>query len=69
LRLVAPQAGVQFFEAFAFAEAHNVTLVGGSDATVGLTGGFTMGGGHGVLSPVLGLGVDRVVRLLPLPMT
>lgn len=59
---MALQAGVQFFEAFAFAEAHNLTLVGGSDATVGLTGGFTMGGGHGVLSPVLGLGVDRVVR-------
>ncbi|KAJ7358296.1 FAD-binding domain-containing protein [Mycena albidolilacea] len=55
-------AGVQFFEAFAFAEAHNLTLVGGSDATVGLTGGFTMGGGHGVLSPVLGLGVDRVLE-------
>ncbi|KAJ6493167.1 FAD-binding domain-containing protein [Mycena sanguinolenta] len=55
-------AGVQFFEAFQFAEDNNITLVGGSDATVGLTGGFTMGGGHGVLSPVLGLGVDRVLQ-------
>ncbi|KAF8142702.1 hypothetical protein K438DRAFT_1691886 [Mycena galopus ATCC 62051] len=55
-------AGVQFFEAFQFAEENNITLVGGSDATVGLTGGFTMGGGHGVLSPVLGLGVDRVLQ-------
>ncbi|KAF7362699.1 hypothetical protein MVEN_00619200 [Mycena venus] len=40
----------------------NITLVGGSDATVGLAGGFTMGGGHGVLSPVLGLGADRVFQ-------
>ncbi|KAF7362609.1 FAD-binding domain-containing protein [Mycena venus] len=55
-------AGVQFFEAFQFAEEHNITLVGGSDATVGLAGGFTMGGGHGVLSPVLGLGADRVLQ-------
>ncbi|KAK7057881.1 FAD-binding domain-containing protein [Favolaschia claudopus] len=59
---VTAAAGVQFFEAFQFAEEHNITLVGGSDATVGLTGGFTMGGGHGVLSPVLGLGVDRVLQ-------
>ncbi|KAJ7612040.1 FAD-binding domain-containing protein [Mycena polygramma] len=55
-------AGVQFFEAYQFAEENNITLVGGSDATVGFTGGFTMGGGHGVLSPVLGLAVDRVLE-------
>ncbi|KAJ7689187.1 hypothetical protein B0H17DRAFT_1202544 [Mycena rosella] len=55
-------AGVQFFEAFEFAEANNITLVGGSDATVGFTGGFLQGGGHGVLSPVLGLGVDRALQ-------
>ncbi|KAJ7758659.1 FAD-binding domain-containing protein [Mycena metata] len=55
-------AGVQFLEAFQFAEENNITLVGGSDATVGFAGGFTMGGGHGVLSPVLGLAVDRVLQ-------
>lgn len=55
-------AGVQFFEAFEFAEAHNITLVGGSDETVGFVGGFLQGGGHGVLSPVLGLGVDRALE-------
>ncbi|KAJ7117994.1 hypothetical protein C8R43DRAFT_1036601 [Mycena crocata] len=55
-------AGVQFFEAFEFAEKNNITLVGGSDATVGFTGGFLQGGGHGVLSPVLGLGVDRALQ-------
>ncbi|KAJ6592849.1 hypothetical protein B0H19DRAFT_1088632 [Mycena capillaripes] len=55
-------AGVQFFEAFQFAEENNITLVGGSDATVGFVGGFAMGGGHGVLSPVLGLAVDRALQ-------
>ncbi|KAJ7189133.1 FAD-binding domain-containing protein, partial [Mycena filopes] len=55
-------AGVQFMEAFQFAEDNNITLVGGSDATVGFAGGFTMGGGHGVLSPVLGLAADRALQ-------
>ncbi|KAJ6597936.1 FAD-binding domain-containing protein [Mycena sp. CBHHK59/15] len=55
-------AGVQIFEAFEFAEKRNITLVGGSDATVGFTGGFVQGGGHGVLSPVLGLAADRALQ-------
>ncbi|KAJ7146875.1 hypothetical protein C8R44DRAFT_579114, partial [Mycena epipterygia] len=55
-------AGVQFYEAFEFAEANNITLVGGSDATVGFAGGFLQGGGHGVLSPALGLAVDRALE-------
>ncbi|KAJ7073052.1 hypothetical protein C8F01DRAFT_268552 [Mycena amicta] len=55
-------AGVQFHEAFDFAEANEITLVGGSDATVGFVGGFLQGGGHGVLSPTLGLGVDRALE-------
>ncbi|KAJ6550714.1 hypothetical protein B0H10DRAFT_2447074 [Mycena sp. CBHHK59/15] len=38
-------AGVQIFEVFEFAEKYNITLVGGSDATVGFTGGFVQGGG------------------------
>ncbi|KAJ7446298.1 hypothetical protein FB451DRAFT_1412323 [Mycena latifolia] len=33
-------AGVQFFEAFEFAEANNIMRVGGSDATISLVGGF-----------------------------
>ncbi|KXN87816.1 hypothetical protein AN958_08089 [Leucoagaricus sp. SymC.cos] len=53
---------VQWGEAYAFAEAHNITLVGGSDQTVGVSGGWLQGGGHGALSPSLGLGVDRVLE-------
>ncbi|KAL9711397.1 hypothetical protein Ac2012v2_005943 [Leucoagaricus gongylophorus] len=55
-------AGVQWGEAYAFADAHNITLVGGSDVSVGASGGWLQGGGHGALSPSMGLGVDRVLE-------
>lgn len=37
----------------------------GSDRSVGVAGGWLQGGGHGALSPSLGLGVDRVVSTIP----
>ncbi|KAJ7920463.1 hypothetical protein B0H13DRAFT_1605427 [Mycena leptocephala] len=55
-------AGVQWAEAFEFADAHNITVVGGSDRSVGAVGGWLQGGGHGVLSNTMGLGVDRVLQ-------
>ncbi|KAJ7615845.1 hypothetical protein FB45DRAFT_934776 [Roridomyces roridus] len=55
-------AGVQWAEAYKFADAHNVTVVGGSDRTVGAVGGWLQGGGHGVLSNTMGMGVDRVLE-------
>ncbi|KAF8918433.1 FAD-binding domain-containing protein [Mucidula mucida] len=65
-------AGVQWYEAYAFAEANNITLVGGTDRSVGASGGWLMassllssvtkGGGHSLLSNTMGLGVDRVVQ-------
>ncbi|KAJ7848173.1 hypothetical protein B0H14DRAFT_3108904 [Mycena olivaceomarginata] len=55
-------AGVQWAEAYEFADAHNVTLVGGSDRSVGVIGGWLQGGGHSVLSNTMGLGVDRVLQ-------
>jgi FAD/FMN-containing dehydrogenase len=53
-------AGQQWDGVYKFAEANNVTVVGGSSATVGAVGGWILGGGHGMLSPVFGLGVDNV---------
>ncbi|XP_006462933.1 hypothetical protein AGABI2DRAFT_207587 [Agaricus bisporus var. bisporus H97] len=50
-------AGVQWGEAYAFADSNNITV------TVGVTGGWLQGGGHGALSPSLGLGVDRVLEI------
>ena len=58
----ATQSGVMWQDAYEFADAHNVTIVGGYAQSVGASGGWLMGGGHSVLSTHFGLGVDRVVR-------
>ncbi|PPR04434.1 hypothetical protein CVT26_002263 [Gymnopilus dilepis] len=55
-------AGQQFRSVYDFAAANNVTVVGGSDPAVGLSGGWVMGGGHSAISPALGLGADRVLQ-------
>lgn len=55
-------AGSSSQEVYEFAEAQNVTFVGGYASTIGVSGGWVQGGGHSVLSPVLGLGIDRVVQ-------
>ncbi|KAG0157785.1 hypothetical protein PDIDSM_1839 [Penicillium digitatum] len=55
-------AGVNFDEAYEFAQRHNVTLIGGYSPTVGVSGGWIQNGGHSILSPVYGLGVDRVLE-------
>ncbi|KAE9409751.1 FAD-binding domain-containing protein [Gymnopus androsaceus JB14] len=55
-------AGVPWVDAYAFADSNNLTIVGGYAETVGASGGWIMGGGHSVLSPVLGLGIDRVLE-------
>lgn len=39
-------SGVQGFEAYLGADAHNRTVVGGECSTVGLAGGYIAGGGH-----------------------
>ncbi|TDL26957.1 FAD-binding domain-containing protein [Rickenella mellea] len=56
-------AGASWQDVYAFADAHNLTIVGGYHQTVGASGGWLMGGGHSILSPALGLGVDRVVEI------
>ncbi|KAI9046030.1 putative isoamyl alcohol oxidase [Aspergillus affinis] len=55
-------AGVNFDEAYKFANEHKVTILGGYSSTVGLSGGWVQNGGHSILSPVYGLGVDRVLQ-------
>ncbi|KAI9666386.1 MAG: hypothetical protein M1821_004322 [Bathelium mastoideum] len=59
---ITTSAGVNFDEVYAFADAHNSTFVGAYAPTVGSSGGWVMGGGHSVLSPVYGLGIDRVLE-------
>ncbi|KAG8768303.1 hypothetical protein FRC12_005661 [Ceratobasidium sp. 428] len=55
-------AGQDFASLYSFAEEHNITILGGTDKTVGAAGGWVQGGGHGILSNTLGLGVDRVLQ-------
>ncbi|KAJ7613029.1 hypothetical protein FB45DRAFT_1065154 [Roridomyces roridus] len=56
-------AGVTFEQLDKFADDNNATFVGAFAQTVGASGGWIMGGGHSVLSPTLGLGVDRVLEI------
>ncbi|KAL4062935.1 hypothetical protein J3A83DRAFT_4107888 [Scleroderma citrinum] len=49
-------------DVYQFADQHNVTAVGGFSTTVAWHGGFVMGGGHGLLSPVYGMAADHVVK-------
>lgn len=55
-------AGQDFDSLYKFAEANGLTFLGGTDKTVGAAGGWVQGGGHGILSNTLGLGVDRVLQ-------
>ncbi|KAJ7093986.1 FAD-binding domain-containing protein [Mycena belliarum] len=55
-------AGVPFEDLYRFADENNLTIVGGYHQTVTASGGWVMGGGHSILSPVFGLGVDRVLQ-------
>jgi FAD/FMN-containing dehydrogenase len=56
------EAGVNFNQAYTFADQNNVTFIGGSSPTVGASGGFVMTGGHGLLTSQFGLGIDRVLQ-------
>lgn len=51
-------AGVQWHEAYAAADAAGRVLVGGvsADGSVGAAGGWMQGGGHSALAPTYGLG-------------
>ncbi|KAI1496234.1 FAD binding domain-containing protein [Biscogniauxia marginata] len=55
-------AGVEGLEAYEFAHSHGLMIVGGNAPTVGLAGGFTQGGGIGLLSSKFGLSADQVLE-------
>ncbi|TFK49873.1 FAD-binding domain-containing protein [Heliocybe sulcata] len=57
-------SAVQWFEIYAAADAQNRLVPGGfsPDGTVGAAAGWLLGGGHSVLSPYYGLGVDNVLE-------
>ncbi|EKG16367.1 FAD linked oxidase [Macrophomina phaseolina MS6] len=55
-------AGVRGAEALPATHDAGLIVVGGSCPSVGLTGGFTQGGGHGALSSSFGMGADQVLE-------
>ncbi|EKM61059.1 uncharacterized protein PHACADRAFT_156227 [Phanerochaete carnosa HHB-10118-sp] len=58
-------SGVQWQEAYNAAFVHGRSIVGGitPGGTVGAAGGWLQGGGHGILAPLSGLGVDNAVEI------
>ncbi|KAL4936698.1 hypothetical protein BDV06DRAFT_88748 [Aspergillus oleicola] len=54
-------AGVQGFEAYTAADERGYQVVGGECPTVGVSGGYTQGGGHSALSSRYGLGADQAL--------
>ncbi|KAF9532779.1 FAD-binding domain-containing protein [Crepidotus variabilis] len=55
-------AGVQFGELYQFADDQGMEIVGGTDISVGPSGGFLQGGGHSPVANTLGMGADRVLQ-------
>ncbi|KAI1376436.1 FAD binding domain protein [Hypoxylon crocopeplum] len=55
--------GVQAFEVYDAARKNGVTIVGGEGRTVGVMGGFLLGGGHSPLSSIYGMGADQVLSM------
>ncbi|EEA26652.1 hypothetical protein TMatcc_005071 [Talaromyces marneffei ATCC 18224] len=56
-------SGIQAYEVYQFAHAHGVTVVGGEGQTVGVAGGYVLGGGHSPLGSVYGLAADQVLAM------
>ncbi|KAI2610241.1 FAD-binding domain-containing protein [Hypoxylon fragiforme] len=61
-RAITAGTGARTGEIYEFAAAHDSTFLGGYSHTVAASGGWVQGGGHSVLSPVYGLGADRVAE-------
>ncbi|KUJ17541.1 FAD-binding domain-containing protein [Mollisia scopiformis] len=56
-------SGVQAWEIYEAAEKEGVTVVGGEGRTVGVMGGYILGGGHSPLSSIYGIAADSILSL------
>ncbi|KAL4931813.1 uncharacterized protein BDV17DRAFT_288397 [Aspergillus undulatus] len=56
-------SGVQAYQLFKAAQEHGLMVVGGEGQTVGVAGGYILGGGHSPLSSILGLAADQVLSM------
>lgn len=55
-------AGVKGIDAYRAADAHGLQVVGGECPTVGISGGYSQGGGHSALASRYGLAADQVLE-------
>ncbi|KAE8220892.1 hypothetical protein CF319_g5657 [Tilletia indica] len=55
-------AGVLAQDSLAFSEKNKYSITHGAVGTVGVAGGFALGGGHGPLGPSYGLAVDNILQ-------
>jgi hypothetical protein len=55
-------AGIEGLEAYKFANTKKLTVVGGNCPNVGIVGGYTQGGGIGILSSKYGMAADQVLE-------
>ncbi|KAL8728061.1 MAG: hypothetical protein Q9166_005661 [cf. Caloplaca sp. 2 TL-2023] len=55
-------AGVQAIDAYKYAHAFGFVIVGSISPTVGITGGYTQGGGHGPLASKFGMAADQALE-------
>ncbi|KAJ7202683.1 FAD-binding domain-containing protein [Mycena haematopus] len=62
-RAITVGAGVTFEQVYKFADDNDSMFIGGYAQTIGASGGWMMGGGHSILTPTFGLGVDRVLEI------
>ncbi|KAK7961892.1 FAD/FMN-containing dehydrogenase [Apiospora aurea] len=63
MRAMTVAAGESTGDAFAFAAVYDSLVLGGYSPTIALSGGWILGGGHGPLAPVYGLGADRILQM------
>ncbi|KAL2844827.1 hypothetical protein BJY01DRAFT_214679 [Aspergillus pseudoustus] len=56
-------AGVQAFEIYKAAADRGLMVVGGEGQTVGVAGGYIIGGGHSPLSSIHGMAADQVLSM------
>jgi hypothetical protein len=55
-------AGVQWGEVYTWLAPYNLVAIGGAASTVGASGGYLQGGGHGPLTRWKGLAADQVLE-------
>lgn len=57
------QAGEEWLDVYREADEHNVIIAGGSAISVGVAGGYLLGGGHSPFSYYYGLAADNLLEM------